>query len=190
MPSESTASSAENLFVEVFQEAVGLLGAQWLQFQVPFTDVDQRQRWIDYALHSPFGLYAFEVDGEFWHYPSSPRMTPADFRSTLTRQNSLVYQGWKVYRWTDQQLLIERRRIVEQLRLFLEREIAAGTLGDLLPLQDAGEFSLRAHQSEALEALEAMRADGKTIALLPRGTSQNRPMRDTSKPANGKPAGH
>jgi len=168
--SEVTASSAENLFVEVFQEAVGLLGTQWLQFQVPFTDIDERQRWIDYALHSPFGRYAFEVDGEFWHDPSSPQVTLADFRSGLTRQNSLIYQGWKVYRWTDQQLLVERSRVVEQLRLFLEREIAAGSLGDLLPLQDAGEFSLREHQSEALESLEAMRADGKTIALLTHAT--------------------
>lgn len=168
--SEAPASSAENLFVDVFQEAAGLLAAQWLPFQVPFTDVDQRERRIDYALHSPFGRYAFEVDGEFWHDPSSPRVTPTDFRSTLTRQNSLVYEGWKVYRWTDQQLLIERSRVVEQLRLFLEREIAAGTLGDLLPLQDAGEFSLRKHQSEALGALEAMRNEGKTIALLTHAT--------------------
>ncbi len=168
--SEVTASSAENLFVEVFQEAVGLLGTQWLQFQVPFTDIDQRQRWIDYALRSPFGRYAFEVDGEFWHDPNSPQVTLADFRSGLTRQNSLVYQGWKVYRWTDQQLLIERSRVVEQLRLFLEREIAAGGLGDILPLQDAGEFSLREHQSEALESLDAMRSEGKTIALLTHAT--------------------
>jgi superfamily II DNA or RNA helicase len=167
---EAPASSAENLFVEVFQEAVGLLGAQWLQFQVAFTDIDQHQRWIDYALHSPIGRYAFEVDGEFWHDPSSARVTPADFRSALTRQNSLIHQGWKVYRWTDQQLLIERSRVVEQLRLFLEREIAAGTLGDLLPLQDAAEFSLREHQSAALQALEAMRADSKTIALLTHAT--------------------
>ncbi|MCW5979054.1 MAG: DEAD/DEAH box helicase [Bryobacteraceae bacterium] len=121
-------------------------------------------------MRSPFGLYAFEVDGEFWHDPHSPRVTPAEFRGSLTRQNSLVYQGWKVYRWTDQQLLIEHSRVVEQLRLFLEREIAAGTLGDLLPLQDAGEFSLREHQSEALGALEAMRAEGKTIALLTHAT--------------------
>ncbi|MCW5979052.1 MAG: hypothetical protein KIT09_13305 [Bryobacteraceae bacterium] len=48
--SEAPASSAENLFVEVFQDAVGLLNAQWLQFQVPFTDLDSHQRWIDYAL--------------------------------------------------------------------------------------------------------------------------------------------
>jgi superfamily II DNA or RNA helicase len=168
------ASLAENVFVEVFQEAVGLLGAQWLQFQVPFTDIDLRQRWIDYTLQSPFGHYAFEIDGEYWHDPSSPRVAPADFRGSLTRQNSLVHQGWKVYRWTDQQLLVERSRVVEQLRLFLEREIAAGTLGDLLPLQDAGEFSLREHQTEALEALEAIRAEGKTIALLTHATGSGK----------------
>jgi superfamily II DNA or RNA helicase len=164
------ASSAEDLFVEIFQEAVGFLGAQWLQFQVPFTDIDQSRRRIDYALESPLSRYAFEIDGEFWHDPASPHVKPADFRSALTRQNSLVHQGWKVYRWTDQQLALERRRVVEQLRLFLEREIAAGTLGDLLPLQEAGEFSLREHQSKALKSLDAMRGEGKTIALLTHAT--------------------
>jgi superfamily II DNA or RNA helicase len=168
--SEQPASSAEDRFVEVFQDAVGFLGAQWLQFQLPFTDIDQRQRRIDYALDSRFGRYAFEIDGEFWHDPASPRVMPADFRSALTRQNSLVYQGWKVYRWTDQQLVAERSRVVEQLRLFLEREIAAGSLGDLLPLQDAGEFVLGEHQLEALEALANMRTEGKTIALLTHAT--------------------
>ncbi len=168
--SELPASSAEDLFVEIFQEAVGLVGTQWLQFQVPFTDIDERQRRIDYALNSPLSRYAFEIDGEFWHDPTSPRVTPADFRNSLIRQNSLVYRGWKVYRWTDQQLIAERSRVVEQLRLFLEREIAAGTLGDLLPLQEAGEFSLREHQSEALDSLDAMRGEGKTIALLTHAT--------------------
>lgn len=167
-----TSSSAEDLFVEIFQEAVGFPGAQWLQFQVPFLDIDQRQRYIDFALHSPLDRYAFEVDGEYFHRPDSPHVQGDVYRDGLMRQNSLVWQGWKVYRWTDAQLANERERVVEQLRLFLERELAVGALekGGLLPLQEGAEIPLHEHQSEALASLEALRNQGKTIALVTHAT--------------------
>jgi superfamily II DNA or RNA helicase len=167
-----TSSSAEDLFVELFQEAVGFVGAQCLQFQFPFIDVDRQQRYIDFALQSPLDRYAFEIDGEYFHRPDSPHVDVTLYRDGLTRQNSLIWQGWKVYRWTDTQLANERERVVEQLRLFLEREIAAGALekGDLLPLQEGADFALHGHQSEALAELERLRAEGKTIALITHAT--------------------
>lgn len=167
-----SSSTAEDLFVDVFQEAVGFAGTQLLQFQVPFLDIDRRQRYIDFALESRVDRYAFEVDGEYFHRPDSPNVTGENFRDGLIRQNSLIWQGWKVYRWTDSQIASERDRVVEQLRLFLERELAAGTLekSDLLPLQDGGELALHTHQSEALTALAAFREQGKTIALLTHAT--------------------
>jgi len=167
---QSRASSAEDMFVEVFQEAVGFLAAQGLQFQFPLADIEQNPRYIDFALRSPLGHYAFEIDGEYWHDPSSPQVDAAGYRDAMLRQNSLVYEGWKVYRWTDWQLQHERSRVVEQLRLFLERELAAGTLSDLLPLQDGASLSLRDHQVEALQSLQTLRAEGKTIALLTHAT--------------------
>ena len=170
--SDSNASSAEDLFVDVFQEAVGFVGTQWLQFQVPFLDVDNRPKYLDFGLVSPLDRYAFEIDGEYYHRPDSPKLTGESFREGLTRQNSLVWRGWRVYRWTDSQLANERERVVEQLRLYLERELATGILeqSDFLPLQDGGELALHAHQKEALEALERFRAEGKSIALLTHAT--------------------
>jgi superfamily II DNA or RNA helicase len=160
------ASSDEDLFVEIFQEAVGFSGVQSLQFQTPFVDVDGRPRYIDYALQSEIAKYAFEVDGEYFH------LVPATYRDGLVRQNSLVHQGWKVYRWSDAQLRGERDRIVDQLRLFLERELATGALDrrSVLPLQDGGAIEFREHQTQALAALEELRLNGKTIALLTHAT--------------------
>lgn len=166
------ASSAEDRFVDLFQEAVGIIGTQLLQPQLPFLDLDGAPRRIDYALLSPLDKYAFEVDGEYYHRSDSSLVSAERHKDHLFRQNSLVYQGWKVYRWTDTELPIYRERVVDQLRLFLEREIAAGTLekGDLLPLQEGAEFELRDHQTEALAALQQFRAEGKTIALLTHAT--------------------
>lgn len=166
------ASSAEDRFVEIFQEAVGFMGTQLLQPQLHFLDLDGAPRRIDYALLSPLDKYAFEVDGEYYHRSDSSLVSAERHRDHLFRQNSLIFNGWKVYRWTDSELPIYRERVIDQLRLFLEREIAAGTLekGDLLPLQEGGEFELRDHQTEALAALQQFRAEGKTIALLTHAT--------------------
>jgi superfamily II DNA or RNA helicase len=159
-------SSDEDLFYEIFQEAVGFAGVQSLQFQTAFDDIDGRRRKIDYALETNLARYAFEVDGEYFH------VKPEVYRDGLVRQNSLVHQGWKVYRWTDVQLRSERDRIIEQLRLFLERELATGALESqsFLPLQDGGMVQLHEHQLEALSALAELRAAGKTIALLTHAT--------------------
>ncbi|MEC4815539.1 MAG: DEAD/DEAH box helicase [Scytonema sp. PMC 1069.18] len=54
--------------------------------------------------------------------------------------------------------------------LFLEREIVQGTLDGFLPRQEASEISLREHQSDALQQLQELRNQGKTIALLTHAT--------------------
>lgn len=161
------ATTDEDLFIDILQEAVGFLGVQSLQFQYRIADHDGRSRDIDYALRTPFANYAFEVDGEYFH------VFPNLYRETITKQNALIHQGWKVYRWTDHQLRTERDRIVEQLRLFLERELTTGALEkahDFLPLQEGATLELRDHQTEALAALDQLRAAGKTIALLTHAT--------------------
>lgn len=163
-------SSSEDLFVDIFQEALGFERTQLLAPQYPVADIYGKGRWIDFAFISRIQKYAFEIDGEAWHSPSGSMLSPELFRDSLLRQNSLIYQGWKVYRWTDAQLAAERERIKEQLLLFLEREISEGTLDGFLPPQQVGEISLREHQNDALSKLIELREQGKTIALITHAT--------------------
>jgi very-short-patch-repair endonuclease len=166
----AVSSSSEDLFVDIFQEALGFERTQLLIPQYPIRDIYETGRFIDFAFISRLGKYAFEIDGEAWHAPDGAMVNSQIYRDQLLRQNSLVYQGWKVYRWTDIQLATERERIQEQLLLFLEREITQGTLDSFLPRQEAGEVSLREHQTDALNQLEELRNQGKTIALLTHAT--------------------
>ncbi|MCU0569978.1 MAG: DEAD/DEAH box helicase family protein [Oculatellaceae cyanobacterium Prado106] len=163
-------SSSEDLFVDIFQETLGFERTQLLIPQYPVRDIYDGGRFIDFAFISRLSKYAFEIDGEAWHAPEGEMVSAQTYRDQLLRQNSLVYQGWKVYRWTDIQLANERERIQEQLLLFLEREIAQGTLDSFLPKQEAGEISLKEHQTDALKELDALRQQGKTIALLTHAT--------------------
>ena len=177
MPSEfidsqraTESSSSEDLFVDIFQEALGFERTQLLIPQYSVTDIDGTGRFIDFAFMSRLDKYAFEIDGEAWHAPGGAMVDPNTYRDELLRQNSLVYLGWKVYRWTDVQLAVDREKIKEQLLLFLEREITQGTLDGFLPRQEASEVSWREHQTDALQQLHELRNQGKTIALLTHAT--------------------
>ena len=107
---------------------------------------------------------AFEIDGLTWHVPSVQPV--ADYEDQLLRQNSLVHQGWRVFRWTDRQIASDPEQVKEQLALFLERIPGLLTFDGFLPKQHGEVLELRPHQDEALEALAQLRSEGNTIALV------------------------
>jgi superfamily II DNA or RNA helicase len=111
---------------------------------------------------------AFEIDGLAWHLPTAISVT--EHEDALLRQNSLIHQGWRVFRWTDRQIEREPERVKQQLALFLERLPAIVAFDDFLPRQTGEVLELREHQDEALLALQRMRDEGKTIALLEHAT--------------------
>jgi superfamily II DNA or RNA helicase len=164
----ATSSAPEDLFAELFTQVFGAEKALLLAPQYPVTDIYGRSRYVDLALRARGGKMAFEIDGLPWHVPDA---IPADkYEDDLLRQNSLVHQGWRVFRWTDRQVAHEPERVKEQLALFLERLPGLLSLDDFLPRQEGEVLQLRAHQDDALAALERMRDEGKTIALMDHAT--------------------
>ena len=77
-----------------------------------------------------------------------------------------MHQGWRVFRWTDRQIADEPEQVKEQLALFLERIPGLLAFDDFLPKQHGEVIELKPHQEEALEALDRLRAEGNTIALV------------------------
>src|SRR5581483_9970779 len=132
-----TSSSAEDLFVTLFTQV--------------------------FALRTFEEKIAFEVDGP-WHIPDAEAF--ARYEDDLLRQNSLIHEGWRVFRWTERQVVQEPEQVKEQLALFLERVPGLLEFEDFLPKQRGDVVELRPHQEEALAALARLRADGKTIALV------------------------
>lgn len=65
----SESSSSEDLFVDIFQEALGFERTQLLIPQYSVTDINGTGRFIDFAFISRLDKYAFEIDGEAWHAP-------------------------------------------------------------------------------------------------------------------------
>lgn len=161
---EAFASLPEDIFVELFAQVFGLANVQLLVHEYPVEDIYGAGRSIDYALRTSDERIAFEIDGLTWHLPGA--IPVEKYEDDLLRQNSLIHQGWRVFRWTDRELLVEPERVKEQLALFLESIPGLLSFDDFLPKQTGDVFELREHQKAALDSLAQMRAEGKSIALL------------------------
>lgn len=161
----------EDLFVGLFAQVFSLEKTHLLAQQHPFEDIYGGNREIDYALRTVNEKVAFEIDGLIWHVPN-----PCDaesirkYEDDLFRQNSLIHQGWSVFRWTDRQIADEPEQIKEQLALFLERIPGLLEFDEFLPKQRGEFIELREHQEDALKAFSDLRDKGITIALLAHAT--------------------
>lgn len=164
-PSRAAASSTpEDLFAELFAQVLGVEHTANLVPQYPVADIYGGSRFVDFALRTLDECVAFEVDGLTWHVPDGERIDR--YEDDLLKQNSLVHQGWRVFRWTDRQIADEPEYVKDQLALFLERIPGLLSFDEFLPKQHGEVLELRPHQDEAIEALERLRLQGNTIALL------------------------
>ena len=135
-----------------------------LQVQYPCVDIYGRHRYIDFALESPESKIAIEIDGETYHNPN--KVSENKYADDLLKQNSLIYNNWKVYRWIYSQLEKQPEKVKDELITFLGSSPMFKAFEADLPVQMGQTIELRDYQQEAIDNLKKMREDGKTIALL------------------------
>ena len=162
-------STAENLFISLFEETFGAERTGYLYSQYPFFDIYQNSRFADFVLESGSRRIAIEIDDEASH---NPRLVSQDkFADDLLKQNSMIHLGWDVYRWPVRQMQNQPETVKDELRVFLGQDPRFREIADYLPLQrgkalDGATLELRDYQQQALAALQNMRAARETIALL------------------------
>ncbi|MFA9399120.1 MAG: DEAD/DEAH box helicase, partial [Clostridiaceae bacterium] len=157
-------SYAEDLFLEIFCETFGPEKSNYLGIQYPFVDIYGKHRNIDFALESNGTKIAIEIDGETYHDPS--KISSEKYYDDLLKQNSLVSDNWKIYRWAYSQLKSQRDKIKDQLITFLGEYPLFNEFEDSLPSQRGQVIKLKNHQEEALNNLKNMRENNESIALL------------------------
>lgn len=166
-------SGAEEKFIELFCEAFGEDIGEYVYPQYPFVDIYGKHRTIDYAVNTEDnGKIAFEIDGETWHNPG--KVSEDKYTDDLLKQNCIVYNGWKIYRWTDTQINSVPERVRDELVTFLGFSPEFKQIDDNNPSQNGKVFQLMEHQSEALNSLAEMREKGETIALVQGATGSGK----------------
>ena len=157
-------SGAEEKFIQLFCDVFGPEKGQYVYLQYPFVDIYGNHRTIDYAFSCADGRIAVEVDGTTWHDPA--KVSQDKYADDLLKQNSMVHEGWRVFRWTDRQLEKSENRVRDELVTFFGSNPQLVLMDDDMPQQLGETFALKNHQKEALYNLAEMRESGKSIAML------------------------
>lgn len=165
----ASGSAAEDLFIDLFSEAFGAEKAGYLYSQYHFYDIYQNSRYADFVLENGSHRVAIEIDDEALH--NKQLVSSGKFYDDLLKQNSMVYLGWDVYRWAVRQMQTQPDAVKDELQLFLGSHPQFKEIEDYLPAQkakalDGENLELKEHQKAALKALEQMRDNSETIALL------------------------
>lgn len=165
----ASGSVAEDLFIDLFSDAFGAEKAGYLYSQYHFFDIYQNSRYADFVLENGPQRIAIEIDDEASH--NKQLVSSGKFYDDLLKQNSMVHLGWDVYRWAVRQMQTQPDAVKDELRLFLGSHPQFKEIEDYLPTQrakalDGSSLELKEHQKAALKALEAMRDNSETIALL------------------------
>jgi superfamily II DNA or RNA helicase len=159
----------EATFEDCFLEAFGDRARMGLHREFAYIDMEGTTRYLDYALFAASAKFAIELNGESFHHPVV--IGPERYRSQLFKQNSLVADGFKVYRWSLNGMR-DRERFILEINRFM---------GDSQPFTDKPLFKLSRrvetlydHQLEALEQLSAARKNGRNtfLLVLPTGTGK------------------
>ena len=165
----ASGSAAEDLFIDLFSEAFGAEKAGYLYSQYHFYDIYQNSRYADFVLENGSHRVDIEIDDEASH--NKQLVSSGKFYDDLLKQNSMIYLGWDVYRWAVRQMQTQPDAVKDELQLFLGSHPQFKEIEDYLPAQkakalDGANLELKEHQKAALKALEQMRDNSETIALL------------------------
>ena len=160
----SSGSSAENLFISLFEDVFGAEKAGYLYSQYPFFDIYQDCRYADFLLEDGGRRIAIEIDDDASHLPG--HVSQVKHYDDLTKQNSMVHIGWDVYRWPVRAMQEQPDRVKDELRVFIGSQPQFRAIADYLPTQRGRILELKEHQQEALESLSEIRERKETIALL------------------------
>lgn len=161
----------EATFEDCFLEAFGDHARMGLHREFASVDLAGTIRYIDYALFAKSAKFAIELNGENFHHPVV--IGAKKYRSQLFKQNSLVADGFKVFRWSlngmrdRERFILELSRFMRYALPFLDKPVFKLTR----PVQT---FTLRDHQQQSLDQLSEARKNGQNtfLLVLPTGTGK------------------
>jgi superfamily II DNA or RNA helicase len=160
----------EYQFSEIFEQVFGSRSVHALQAEYLYVDQRGHRRYIDYVLHRSSYLIAIELNGERYHHPLF--IDEKKYRSQLFKQNSLVKDGYLVYRWSLRGMQ-DRFKFQDQLKNYFGNS-STFLSAPLYRAERKVDFMLYKHQTDAVNRLRVKKENGEHVFLvvLPTGTGK------------------
>ena len=129
------------------------------------------RRFIDYTLKRKTSPIAIELNGERYHHPLLTGKK--QYQSQLFKQNSLVSDGYLVYRWSNRGMA-DDTKIDDQLREYFGCASKFASAPHFRAQRNISDFKLYEHQADTLQRINTERAQGKStfLVVLPTGTGK------------------
>lgn len=129
-------------------DAFGAENANYITIQYPFVDIYGNNRFIDFALECEGEKIAIEIDVETYHNPNKVSKNKQYY--DLLKQNSLIHNNWKVYKWGHKNLKEQQEKVKDELVIFLGDIPMFMRMEGFFPKQKGKAIILKDHQQEKL----------------------------------------
>lgn len=159
-------------FAVYFEQVFGAKTIHALQPEAPYVDRQGHKRYIDYVLHRSTHPIAIELNGEQYHHPLSHIVNEKKYRSQLFKQNSLVNDGYQVFRWSNRGMQ-DDFKFEDQIKEYFG-DSEHFQFAPLYRATRKTDFSLYKHQQDAVASLQDKRGRGEKtfLIVLPTGTGK------------------
>ncbi len=150
----------ETIFEDVFVEAYGNESLECLMKEVPISNGNSGNYFIDYVVETKTGNYAFEENGVNYHHPLI--VGKAKYKELLEKQNTMIQLGYFVYRFSTDNLRF-KDKIIEELKYYLPKK--ESFIPKMIYKNERG-LELYSHQTDILKQLDIDRLNGKKTSLI------------------------
>lgn len=158
-------------FTLLFEQVFGSKYLYALEAESKYIDSNGHLRYIDFMLRRQNTSHiAIELNGEKYHHPLFTGIK--QYRSQLFKQNSLIYDGYLVYRWSLRGMQDEYKFSDQMRNYFGEAQYFTASPKYLAKRQVS--YQPLQHQSDAVKNINQQRNTGKNtfLVVLPTGTGK------------------
>ena len=159
----------EKTFEDLFVDTYGDNATEYLKKEYSVSLANGRNAFVDYVIETKNGNYAIEENGVHYHHPCIIGNKAYDRQ--LEKQNTLNLYGFKVFRFSIQNLTFKEQAI-DNIKTYLgDKE----TFINSIVVKQERKFKLYEHQEQILDDLHKSRQEGINTALIviPTGTGKS-----------------
>ena len=155
----------EKTFEDLFVETYGDNATEYLKKEYS----NGRNAFIDYVVETKNGNYAIEENGVHYHHPCL--IGNNAYERQLEKQNTLVLYGFKVFRFSSQNLSFKEQTI-DNIKSYLGEK---DNFINSVVVKEQRKFKLYEHQERILEDINKSRKEGinTSLVVIPTGTGKS-----------------
>ena len=159
----------EKTFEDLFVETYGDNATEYLKKEYSVSLDNGRNAFVDYVVETKNGNYAIEENGVHYHHPCL--IGNKAYERQLEKQNTLVLYGFKVFRFSSQNLSFKEQTI-DNIKSYLGEK---DNFINSIVVKEQRKFKLYEHQERILEDINKSRKEGinTSLVVIPTGTGKS-----------------